>query len=198
MFDTGGSSLRSEDPPWIGVVLAGGRSSRMGADKAFLRWQGIPLLDWMLSRLALAGAARCVVSGARPGYACIPDVAPALGPLAGLAAVAHALSDAQLLIVPLDMPLLSPELLHLLMRTGSTSCAHFCGAPMPMRMRLDATTRIQIGQLMQQESASKRSLRALQQALQAERWPVPAGLEAQLTGANTPEQWLQLQALERT
>ena len=42
----------------LGVVLAGGRSLRMGVDKARLRWQGRTLLEYGIACLKTAGCAR--------------------------------------------------------------------------------------------------------------------------------------------
>ena len=50
----------------VGVVLAGGRSSRMGRDKAMLTWHGDTLLAHMQQCLRLSGVTRVVVSGAYP------------------------------------------------------------------------------------------------------------------------------------
>ena len=52
---------------FTGVVLAGGRSSRMGRDKALLEIDGCTLLDRAVALLHEAGAATVIVSGDRPG-----------------------------------------------------------------------------------------------------------------------------------
>ena len=101
----------TEPTPWVGVVLAGGRSSRMGRDKARLAWRDQSLLAHACATLQAAGTCEVVVSGDYPEYAGIPDALPALGPLGGLASVVDALPDGVLLLVPVDMPLLTPELL---------------------------------------------------------------------------------------
>ncbi|MGH9805205.1 MAG: nucleotidyltransferase family protein, partial [Candidatus Acidiferrales bacterium] len=52
-------------PPIAGVVLAAGASSRMGADKALLRWGEKTFLEHLLGVLRAAGAAPLrVVAGA--------------------------------------------------------------------------------------------------------------------------------------
>ena len=69
----------------LGVVLAGGRSSRFGSDKALARFDGRTLLDHALAALRPHVDAVAVVGrahGAVPGIADWP--APDLGPLGGL------------------------------------------------------------------------------------------------------------------
>lgn len=78
----------------VGVVLAGGRATRMGGrDKALVELAGQPLLVHVIDRLA-PGVARVVVNANRPaeGYACfgLPVIADTVrgfpGPLAGILA----------------------------------------------------------------------------------------------------------------
>lgn len=45
-----------------GLLLAGGRSVRMGRDKAFLPWRGKPLWRWQAELLRSVGVTRWVVS----------------------------------------------------------------------------------------------------------------------------------------
>lgn len=73
-------------PAMAGIVLAGGLSSRMGQDKALLRWQGRSLLAHMCALLQAAGAQTLRVSGSYPvlpGVESVPDLVPRCGPLGG-------------------------------------------------------------------------------------------------------------------
>lgn len=70
----------------LGVVLAGGRSSRFGSDKALATYHGRPLIAHAADALAAQCDAVVVVGRDNPGFACIPDwPAPGRGPLGGLA-----------------------------------------------------------------------------------------------------------------
>ena len=95
------------------LLLAGGKSSRMGEDKAGLVLEGKTLLDRSLALLEKTGAGRILLSGDIPGYDCLPDLIPECGPPGGLHAALHFinrefdLDDSLLLIMPVDMPLLS-------------------------------------------------------------------------------------------
>ncbi|HEY8567861.1 MAG TPA: NTP transferase domain-containing protein [Microbulbifer sp.] len=110
------------------MVLAGGLSSRMGSDKALLELtNGRTLLEQAKSLFdgfdppAGVELLPTLVSGARPGG--VPDRVAAAGPLGGLHAIADHLQQWRLecdalLVVPVDMPLLSPTLLRRLCVAG--------------------------------------------------------------------------------
>ncbi|CAH1659156.1 Molybdenum cofactor guanylyltransferase [Hyphomicrobiales bacterium] len=80
-------------PPTAGLVLAGGLSRRMGADKARLILAGRPLLAHVLERLAPQCVAVAINTGDRGpqaaslGYDLVEDTVPGqIGPLAGVLA----------------------------------------------------------------------------------------------------------------
>ena len=70
-----------------GVVLAGGRSSRMGTDKALLDWHGVPLVVHVVEAVRAAVDGPVVVVGAPGQDLPVPFVAdpePYGGPVVGL------------------------------------------------------------------------------------------------------------------
>ncbi|MBB6184643.1 molybdenum cofactor guanylyltransferase [Oleiagrimonas soli] len=180
--------------PCIGVVLAGGRSSRMGRDKALLHWQGRPLLEHQCATLLAAGVDDVRISGARAHPLAIPDRHPQRGPLGGLSSVVDALGDVALLIVPVDMPRLTPALLARL-RTAEAcaACVHFADHVLPMRLRVDAETRAALDALMAADDDRARSLRALRQRVGAHALPLSAAETAQLRDCNTQADWDEVQ-----
>jgi molybdenum cofactor guanylyltransferase len=107
-------------------VLAGGKSSRMGTDKAFLEYRGRPLVE---HAIALAGSLSSAVRvvGSREKFGryglVVEDIFPGQGPLGGIhAALCVSRADLNLMIA-VDMPLLSqPFLQYLIDRArGSTA-----------------------------------------------------------------------------
>ena len=98
-----------------GYVLAGGKSSRMGQDKALIELAGKPLLLHAVKKLRRV----CMdvrVLGANPAFAAyapiVPDLHPDCGPLGGMeAALSHSVFDWNL-FMPVDMPFLPSAFLH--------------------------------------------------------------------------------------
>lgn len=103
-----------------GFILAGGASSRMGADKAGLRLGGETFVERVARALgAVAGSVR-VVSGRHEGDAwglpVVPDVFEHRGALGGIhAALAHARAEG-VLVVSCDLPFVTSELFARLVR----------------------------------------------------------------------------------
>ena len=98
-------------------VLAGGKSTRMGEDKAFLDFKGRTLLERALE-LAGAVASDVRIVGSAEKFAAhadvVEDVFQDCGPLAGIHAALRASSSELNLILAVDMPLVSEDLLRFL------------------------------------------------------------------------------------
>ncbi len=93
----------------IGVVLAGGASSRMGTDKALVEVAGVPMIAWVVTALERVATAGLLISGREGrmvGYECVPDKHKGFsGPLAGVATVmARAEASQPLVVVGVDHP----------------------------------------------------------------------------------------------
>jgi molybdopterin-guanine dinucleotide biosynthesis protein A len=104
------------------VLLAGGRSTRMGRDKAALIFAGQRLWCRQLALLQSLGASQVLISGpldgayGDSGVQIIPDAEPGLGPLAGVAATMKQISTPFLLVLAIDLPAMSAEFLARLVR----------------------------------------------------------------------------------
>ena len=95
----------------LGVILAGGQSSRMGVDKATLPIAGTTLLDYIRTKLLQTGIDEIVICRNAPGY--LSDDIPQLGPLGALYTLSQRYPERRALIIPVDMPLLSSTTLQL-------------------------------------------------------------------------------------
>lgn len=108
-------------------IQAGGRSTRMGRDKALLPFQGTFLLDWTASRIAHLTDDLLVISinpelVSRISYPVFPDLVQGRGPLGGLQAALQYAKYEVVACVACDMPFVNPLLLaeeaHLLDELG--------------------------------------------------------------------------------
>lgn len=182
--DTGTDATR-----YIGVVLAGGLSSRMGRDKAMLSWQGRPLIERQIAVLREAGVDTVQISGERADYQGIADPVAHMGPLGGVAGIAAVCEGGELLIIPVDMPRLQSTLLRRLLIAPPAGCVHFSGQVLPMRLRLDDTCREALAELMRAGDDRSRSLRALQERVGIIEIPLSEADADQLIDCNTQETW---------
>ena len=101
------------------AILAGGRSSRMGTDKAFVRVLGRPLIEEILSQSAGLGLESLIVTNrpAEYAYLGVPlfgDVLPDKGPLGGLYTALHSATRPHVLCIACDMPFVVRPLLDYL------------------------------------------------------------------------------------
>lgn len=127
-----------------GFILAGGKSSRMGEDKAFIDFGGQTLLDRALATMGMACDSLTIVGDSakfakyesaqlnstkhdsikhdstkyRPSIA---DLFPGCGPLGGIhTALVHSSAESNL-ILAVDMPFISSELLRFLWATAENN-----------------------------------------------------------------------------
>lgn len=116
----------TDQPRFGGIILAGGKSSRMGRDKAGLCIKGRTLLQIQTEKLREAGAAEILISGTcspLPGTQAVPDVWPDRGPLGGLHACLAAAKEPVCLVLSVDVPLLPEEVLRELIKAhAQNSC----------------------------------------------------------------------------
>lgn len=175
---------------FAGIVLAGGRSSRMGRDKALLVHRGRSLIENAMAVLREAGAMPVLLSGDRPGG--IADPVRGLGPIAGIAGCLPALRDGLVVIVPVDMPRVDAALLRRLVDAARlVRSATFDGHPLPWAFHVDAGSRRMVGTVLACEGRD-RSLRALQARLGTATLAIPQGAEERLENVNTPSDWERL------
>ena len=107
----------------VGVVLAGGLSSRMGQDKALVRLsdgENADLLTRTVNLLQDVCGRAIVVGRMQEGYACIPDTSPGHGPVGGIATALEHCSGAACLVLSCDLPFMEHSVLEALIRHRNT------------------------------------------------------------------------------
>ncbi len=106
-------------------ILAGGKSTRMGRDKAFVEFEGRTLLERAIE-LARSAASEFRIVGSREkfsGYApIVEDVFRECGPLGGIHAALRSSSTELNLILAVDMPFMKPTFLQYLIDLAQKDC----------------------------------------------------------------------------
>mgnify|MGYP001169633843 FL=1 len=183
-------------PPKCGaLLLAGGKSRRMGADKAGLLWNGQPFVALIARQLAVFEERLFSVGAARvplpPAWRSVADVYPDCGPMGGLHAGLSACRSPYLAAVSCDLPLLESSLpLHLF----SLACGDW-DAVVPVtpdgRMHpLCAVYRKDLVPLLEArlQAGNYRLMDALA-SCRLRRVPVDGAFARMLTNVNTPEDY---------
>lgn len=109
-------------PKVFGVVLAGGRSTRMGEDKSRLVVKGVPLWERQASLLKEVAVQEVLVSGSMSGpwagssLRVVQDDLPRIGPVAGIFSALRELPADFIVVVAVDMPCMDSGFLSSLLR----------------------------------------------------------------------------------
>lgn len=172
-----GNAMPPNKDQIAGVVLAGGRSSRMGENKAFLRYQGQPLVEYMQDLLRYrTGIEDVYISGDVAGYDTIPDKTLYDGPASAIRHIIERLSGYKgVLFVPVDMPFLSPDILQSLMsHEGGT---HYEGWPLPLYLAAD------------EKPGAGASVRQMLSTMNVKTLAISGHDKDMFLNLNTPEEW---------
>ncbi|MBM3469294.1 MAG: molybdenum cofactor guanylyltransferase [Armatimonadetes bacterium] len=102
-----------------GVVLAGGEGSRMGADKAFVEVEGVPMIERVVRVLRACCSEVLIVAKEPAAYEhlrlrVIPDRSAIQAPLVGVCGGLGAAATPWAFVAACDMPYLSPDAVRLL------------------------------------------------------------------------------------
>ena len=100
-----------------GVLLAGGKSSRMGTDKAWLQVEGQPLIERSIDTLRQCFTHNIIVANQPQvfdslGLPVIPDDESGLGPIGGLLTALRHVGTPSIFLVACDMPYLNAPLIR--------------------------------------------------------------------------------------
>ena len=196
MYDHGVSDLTA-------FVLAGGKSTRMGSNKAFLRWGQGTLLTHALQLVGSVAANVWVVGDAKEfaGFgSVVEDVFRNRGPLGGIhAALSRSATELNLMLA-VDLPFLRRRFLHYLVERARESGATVTVPRAGGRLQpLCATYHKEFAQRAEQSlQAGKNKIDALfepgsTRILEEEELALAGFSAGMFRNLNTPEQWHQAQ-----
>jgi len=105
-----------------GIILAGGKSSRMGTDKGLKELCGKPLISYAIHALSGICSEILISSSSdayRPyGYRIVADEFPEIGPMGGIYSVLRQSKTMQNLVVSCDLPFVTKELLSYILENS--------------------------------------------------------------------------------
>ena len=178
----------------LGVVLAGGQSSRMGTDKAHLDRVGQSMLEYTASLLRELGLPVRFSGQVQQGGTA--DIVAEAGPLGGIFSVLNEqeqLVHNAMLIVPVDMPLMGAEALQRLLdvgrEQGKAVCYTGCYLPLYLPITDELTQYLENifsgGEL----PDDKKALSIYRLLLNGPYIELDIEQPELLVNTNTPEQW---------
>ncbi len=184
-----------QDNYTAGVVLVGGKSSRMGSNKALLQMGEFRLVDYIANVLRHSGIEKkdIYVSGDVDGFPKIVDLYPNKGPVGGICSSlmeCYTRKYKQAVIVPVDMPLFSPDLVKMLIEDGNFDISHFQNNPLPLCIKIDEET-LKYSRKINKELKNDKdiSVKAFLKDLNVKIIKAPEKMVRGLANTNTPEEW---------
>jgi molybdopterin-guanine dinucleotide biosynthesis protein A len=129
-----------------GIILAGGESRRMGRDKAWIEFDGKPLIERVADALERLTSELIVVTNNPKPYErldarLVSDMLPGNGSLGGIYSGLHAARFKYSLVVACDMPFLNPALLKYLLSLAAKYDVVIPSAPDPSKPKKEKSTK---------------------------------------------------------
>lgn len=172
-----------------GLVLASGGSSRMGKDKAVLKFNGKSFLDVAIDHLKTANCDEIYINNADN----LSDIIPDLGPLGGIYTALTTHPNTQYwLIIPIDMPLLTPEIFtNLVAGLADADIARYEDEIFPLLLKTTDAMHLHIKKLATDKSRTY-SMRQFMQPFKVNLLPKPQDSAAAFTNINLPQDYKNL------
>ncbi len=179
----------------LGIVLAGGLSSRMGNDKAQLMRQQQKMIDFSKQQLKDAGLDDVVISGDKYGVA---DIYKNAGPLAGVYSVVKQHPCSSVLILPVDLPLITVTAIKQLKHIGQLTekACFYENHAIPMYLPINSFSELFFANAFEHFTGKGPSVKALLK--QVPHQAIPLTDERLLMNTNTPQEWQQAQNILST
>jgi len=194
----------------LGVVLAGGLSSRMGEDKAQLMRNNTNMLNFSQQLLTDADIANVVVSMSHQQRNSheqvksseqeqISDIVAQAGPVGGIYSVIKQYQPKALLVLPVDLPLMTSQALAKLKQVGelTNQACFYHNHSIPLYLPINAFVEMFLQQAFQHQnfksSGRGPSIRTLLQ--QVPHQEITIDNTQWLFNTNTPEQWQQAKTM---
>ncbi|MBI4925460.1 MAG: molybdenum cofactor guanylyltransferase [Bdellovibrio sp.] len=181
----------------FGIVLAGGKSTRMGLDKRFLAFREKLLIEHAIDLLkhTLGENALIYISGKCDGFAYIDDEISGLGPIGGIYSVMNCLRKewiskrSFLLFIPVDMPLLTKDVLQNIVFDSNKDVICFDHYELPIYLRADERVFDVLTKIYNSKNHHYCSIKELLRHLNILRIKTSPLFQSSFVNANTPQEF---------
>jgi len=188
--------------PFSALLLAGGRSSRMGEDKAMIPYGHQPLWRHQVEKLKSVGAAEILISRSRDQltwdceHLFVFDRFEQVGPLGGMIAGMEASTYDLMMVLAVDLPLISLDVLEGLIESITPGCGAIYISDLYFEPLVAIYPRILLQEMISALESGERSLQPLLkvwvEAGKMRSLKIPPDLLVQWSNVNTPVQLSQL------
>jgi len=186
----------------LGVVLAGGLSSRMGENKAQLMRNNSTMLDFSQQLLLDVGIKNVVISGNANNInnqQQINDIVNQAGPVGGIYSVIKQYQPQAILVLPVDLPLMTSHALSKLKQIGelSAKACFYQHHSIPLYLPVNAFVSMFLQQAFQSPEfiESGRGPSIITLLKQVPHQEIALENTQLVFNTNTPEQWQQAKQL---
>jgi molybdenum cofactor guanylyltransferase len=111
--------------PFTVAIMAGGKSSRMGTNKAFVKIRNKPIVEHVLAKIENLGQSETLLITNRPddyahlGLPMVTDIIPNKASLGGIYTAIHMSKTLHTMVVACDMPFLNADLLRYMLKLAT-------------------------------------------------------------------------------
>lgn len=114
-----------------GAILAGGKSTRMGEDKAFMTVRGMTIIEFLYREMTSVFERVIIISNEPEKFLFLnaevfPDIYSGIGPLAGIHSALVQASTETVFVIPCDAPLLTPQIFEQIINVNSEKPITYC------------------------------------------------------------------------
>lgn len=202
----------------LGLILAGGKSSRMGQDKALLQINNQTLLARMFKLLGSTDIDEIAISRNVSTEVLVEelklstnmlkmplhtsDIIPEKGPLSGIHAAMHTFPDYHVLVIPVDLVMINIESINFLIEQFKTVNANVCFSETNESVKRTSKPNFHFPIVILNNSDSRACIDTILKHGQGysvhgflSEFPLanlPVKNMAELANVNKPEQWLQI------
>jgi len=114
--------MKDHPKKYSGILLAGGKSSRMGDDKAFMKYKDRFLYEYSFSILKSFSQDILISSSNtrfnNQDYRCVEDEMPDLGPISGIFSCLKRIKYPSAIVLPCDLPFISVKTVETLLNNS--------------------------------------------------------------------------------